>query len=200
MSLGVYTPGDSALHRAMPGAKLLALAAYAIALSLTDHAIVLLVLISGLLMAWKISGLAWSKLAQALKPLVWIFAGLFVFQTIVASFATATDTLVTIAALVGAAALVSHTTRTDDMLETLNVAFQAFARFGLNPQTAAFAIVFTIRLVPLIAAIGREAIDARLARGAGRNPLPAIVPIIIRLMRETDTLSEALVARGFGRP
>jgi len=200
MSIGVYEPGTSLLHRAAPSIKLITLAAYAVALSLADQQVVFGALIAVLLIAWAVSGLAWAKLSQCLKPLTWIFAGLFVFQTVVAGVFTALDTLGTIAALVAAAALVSHTTRTDDMLETLTTAFSAFARFGLNPQTPAFAMVFTIRLVPFVATVGREAIAARMARGARRNPLPALVPIAIRLMRETDAMAEALVARGFGQP
>lgn len=199
MSTGVYVPGASRLHRASPGIKLFALAIYAVAISLTDHATDLAALVAIVLVAWASSGVSWRKLFAALKPLVWIFGALFAFQFLMTGYAAALDTLVTLAALVAAAALISHTTRTDDMLETLKRAFSTFKRLGVNPQACAFAIVFTIRLVPFIAAVGRDAIDARLARGGGRNPLPALVPIVIRLMRETDTLSEALVARGFGR-
>lgn len=200
MSLGVYRPGASVLHRAAPGVKLIALAVYAVALSVAGPPVVMAGLVALLLAAWAVSRLPWMMLVRSLKPLVWILMALFVFQAMAAGLPKAAFTLITIAGLVAAAALVSHTTRTDDMLETLNGAFQAFARFGLNPQMAAFAVVFTIRLVPLIATLGRETLAARMARGASRNPLPAVVPIIIRLMRETDAMSEALVARGFAQP
>ncbi|MBL8628196.1 MAG: energy-coupling factor transporter transmembrane protein EcfT [Rhodospirillaceae bacterium] len=199
MSIGVYVPGTSPLHRAPVGLKLLALAVYAVAISLTDRMIAFCALILVLGVAWAVSAVPWGRLLAALKPVVWLLAVLFIFQILIANFAVAADVVVTLTCLVVAAALVSHTTRTDDMLAALTRAFSVLAPIGVNAQSCAFAIVFTIRLVPFIAAVGREAIHARIARGASRNPLPALVPIVIRLMRESDTLAEALVARGFGR-
>ncbi len=199
MTMGVYVPGSSRVHRASAGLKLFALAVYAIAISLTDNPYELAALVAMVLIAWAVSDVPWGKLLQGLKPAVWIVAAIFIFQAVVTTIANGVDVLVTLTSLIVAAALISHTTRTDDMLETLKKVFGLFTSVGVNAQACAFAIVFTIRLIPFISAVGRDAIDARIARGAGRNPLPALVPIIIRLMRETDTLSEALVARGFGR-
>jgi biotin transport system permease protein len=179
--------------------KLFALAVYALAISLTDNAIEIGALVAVLMVAWAVSGVPWRKALEALKPLLWIFVALGAFQWIVAGWVTAADTLITLASLVVAAALISHTTRTDDMLATVKRVFGVFAGIGVNPQLSAFAIVFTVRLVPFVAAVGQDAIAARLARGGSRNPLPALVPTMIRLMRETDQLAEALVARGFER-
>lgn len=199
MSLGVYQPGNSSLHRASPGTKLLALAIYAVALSVVDYIALLAVLSALAVVVWRIAGLTWAQLRMNMKPLTWILLALFAFQFFAAGFWAALDTALTLTALVVAAALVSHTTRTDDMLNTLTVAFSPFARLGLKPEDAAFALVFAVRLVPFVSGVGFDAIAARRARGAGRNPVPALVPMVIRLMRETDALSEALVARGFGR-
>lgn len=199
MTIGVYVPGNSALYRVSPGVKLIGLAAFAVCLSFTTNLALLTALAAGLLLAWGSAGLGWQRLIISLKPLIWILLALFVFQFMSGGLLAAMKLVLTVCALVSAAALVSFTTRTDDMLETLKYAFSAFARLGLNPNTAAFALVFVIRLVPFVATVGREAIEARLARGAGRNPIPALVPMVIRLMRETDALAEALVARGFAR-
>jgi energy-coupling factor transporter transmembrane protein EcfT len=40
--------------------------------------------------------------------------------------------------------------------------------------------------------------DARLARGATRNPLRVGLPLAIRLMRAADVMAEAMLARGYG--
>jgi biotin transport system permease protein len=199
MNVGVYQPGDSRVHRMSPGFKLVALTVTAIALSLAGNIVVLMALGALVLSAWALAGLTARHLGQNLKPLMWILLALCVFQWLATGILAAFDTLLTVTILVIAAALVSHTTRTDDMLGTLTMALSPFARFGLPPETAAFALVFVVRLVPFVSAVGHDAIAARLARGAGGNPLPALVPTVIRLMRETDALSEALVARGFGR-
>ncbi len=199
MSLGVYQPGDSVIHRASPGLKLTALAAYAVGLSIVSATLSIVLLAAIGAAAWLSAGFTAQRLAMNLRPMLWILLALFGFQCVAAGAVVAAHTALTLMALVTGAALVSHTTRTDDMLECLTMALSPFARLGVKPENAAFALVFTVRLVPFVSSVGREAIQARVARGAGRNHFTALVPMVIRLMRETDALSEALVARGFGR-
>lgn len=199
MSLGVYQPSDTVIHRASPGLKLTVLAAYAVGLSMMSSTLSIVLLAASAAAAWFAAGFSAQRLLLNLRPMLWILLALSVFQCIAAGVVVAAHTALTLMALVTGAALVSHTTRTDDMLECLTMALSPFARLGVKPENAAFALVFTVRLVPFVSGVGREAIQARLARGAGRNNLAALVPMVIRLMRETDALSEALVARGFGR-
>jgi len=179
-----------------PGFKLLALAVFAVVLSLTDNIVLLCGLAGGVLAVWRFD---WAQVALNLKPVFWILSAIFVFQFFAAGIWPALDTALTLATLVAAAAWVSATTRTDEMLEALKRALAPLKRVNLNPDSISFVLVFTVRLVPFVAQVGREALAARLARGAGRNPFAALVPTVIRLMRETDQIAEALVARGFSR-
>jgi biotin transport system permease protein len=179
-----------------PGAKLLALALFAVALSFTDNIVLLLGMAGAVVVLWRFN---WAQLALNLKPVFWILLAIFVFQFFAGGFWPAFDTALTVATLVAAAAWVSATTRTDEMLDALKKTLAPLKRVNLNPNSIAFVLVFTVRLVPFVAQVGREALAARLARGATRNPLAALVPSVIRLMRETDQIAEALVARGFAR-
>jgi len=197
---GVYRPGASALHRAAPGLKLAARALYAVALSLADTVTVVAALAAPVPVAWAAAGLGRAALADNLKPVAWIVLALAAVQFLAGGAGAALRVALTLSALVAAAALVSATTRTDAMLDALRCALAPLERLNVDPASIAFALVFVVRLVPFVAAVGAEAVAARIARGGTRNPAAALVPAVIRLMRETDQIAEALVARGFGRP
>ncbi|MDX2143463.1 MAG: CbiQ family ECF transporter T component [Rhodospirillaceae bacterium] len=196
--IGAYVPGDSALHRLSAGFKLIGLAATALLIAWANG-FVLGAMVVALAVVWVVAGLGVQHLRQTLLPLVWIAAAIFVFQIMLAGIGAALIVTVKLAALVAAAALVTFTTRTSDMLSTLTRALKPLARFGVNGELVAMAVVFVVRLVPVVAALGRETLDARLARGAGRNPLAVALPLAIRLMRQADVMAEALLARGFGQ-
>jgi biotin transport system permease protein len=195
----VYVPGDSIIHRASPGPKILALMVYAILLASIDTTLLLLLCVSAVPLLWSTAGLPWIALRQSLQPAVLILMMIFAFQVMVVGLVSAIHVVLTLGALIGAAALISATTRTDDMLDTVQRALMPLGRFGLPVKQVGFALVFVIRLIPFVSLTGRAALEARMARGASGNMLPAVVPTIIRLMRESDAMAEALVARGFGR-
>jgi biotin transport system permease protein len=199
MITAVFTPGESVIHRATPGSKILALLGYAILLSSIDTTVLLLLAVSAVPVLWRVAGLSWVLLRQSLQPAAWILLMIFAFQVFVAGLGAALHVVLTLCALIGAAALISATTRTDDMLDTVQHALMPLGRFGFPVKQVGFALVFVIRLIPFVSLTGRAAIEARIARGASGNMLPAVVPTIIRLMRESDAMAEALVARGFGR-
>lgn len=196
---GVYVAGASPLHRLGAGAKLAALAIFALGVTLLPGWRGAAAGAVALGVAWAASGLGARRLVQALRPLALLLAVLFIAQAVTSGPVAAAASMLTLVVVVAAASLVSHTTRTDAMLDAVRSALRPLRRVGVAPETAAFMVVLTVRLVPFVATVGRQALDARLARGAAANPLPAVVPAVIRLMRETDTLAEALVARGFER-
>ena len=197
MIAAVYVPGDSIIHRASPGPKILALMVYAILLARSDATLLLLLCVSAVPLLWRTAGLPWLALRHSLQPAALILLMIFAFQVVVAGLVPAIHVALTLGALIGAAALISTTTRTDDMLDVVQRALMPLQRFGFPAKQLGFALVFVIRLIPFVSLTGRTAIEARMARGAGSNMLPALVPTIIRLMRESDAIAEALVARGF---
>ncbi len=53
-----------------------------------------------------------------------------------------------------------------------------------------------MRAVPVMIGLAGEVRDAQRARGAGASPAAYVVPLVVRALRHSDRLAEALVARG----
>lgn len=195
----VYHPGVTAIHRASAGTKLLALLVVAIVVSSTDSLLVILMSGAFISACWYSADVPLSMVAKSLRPAAWLLGAVFAFQFFIASPVQAISVVLALGILITAAALVSLTTRMDDMLAALQSALNPLTRFGLPVPQIAFALVFIVRLVPFISTICRAAIEARIARGGSANVAPALIPTVIRMMREADALADALVARGFER-
>jgi biotin transport system permease protein len=196
--IGSYAPGDSAVHRLAAGVKLTALAAFALVVAWTGGLAALAAWAVVLGLCWALAGLSVAHLARTLRPIAWFAAAIFVFQVMIAGGLAAVAVVGKLALLVTAAALITLTTRTTDLLAAVTAGLQPVARLGLDPGKVAMAVVFVVRLVPFVATLSREALDAQLARGAARNPLRVGLPLAIRLMRAADVMAEALLARGYG--
>jgi biotin transport system permease protein len=97
---------------------------------------------------------------------------------------------------VAAAAVVTLTTQTQDLLDAVVAAVRPFARLGLNPDRVALTLALAVRSVPVVAQLARDVQEARMARGAGRSVRAFAVPLVIRTVRHADRLGEALAARG----
>ena len=101
-----------------------------------------------------------------------------------------------IAVAVAAAALVTLTTRTTDLLDALVAALRPARRIGVDPERVALVLALAVRSVPVLAALAREVREARAARGAERSLRAFAVPFVVRSLRYADRLGEALAARG----
>ena len=94
------------------------------------------------------------------------------------------------------AAVVTLTTRVSAMLDVIAVLVRPLRRVGIDPDRVALLLALTIRCVPMLADIITSVREAQLVRGAGRNPLALVVPMVVRTLRAADALGEALTARG----
>jgi biotin transport system permease protein len=66
----------------------------------------------------------------------------------------------------------------------------------VNADRAALVLTLAIRAIPVIAALAAEIRDAQQARGNGLDIRAYGVPLIVRSLRYSDALGEALIARG----
>jgi biotin transport system permease protein len=82
------------------------------------------------------------------------------------------------------------------MLEALVAGLGPLRRIGVNPDRVALVLALTIRCIPVISEIVVSVREAQIARGASRNPLALVVPVVIRTLRAAEALGEALTARG----
>jgi biotin transport system permease protein len=195
-TLGLFLPGTSPVHRLRPGVKLLALLGAGAVSVLLDRpwqvAVALAVVTGGYLLARLRLG---TVLRQA-RPLLWLLAVVAAFHVWVSGWERAVVVVGVILSLVLLAGLVTLTTRTTDLVDTLVRALGPLRRVGVHPERIGLLLAMSIRSVPVVLGIAEEVRDAQRARGLTASPRAYAVPLIIRSLRHADQLGEALVARG----
>ncbi|MCD5418367.1 energy-coupling factor transporter transmembrane protein EcfT [Rhodococcus pyridinivorans] len=196
-TFGLYHPGRSVLHRLPAGAKLLAVAALILALTLWIR------------QPWQVlPALALAVLAYAaaripprlavvqLRPLVWMLAIIAAFQVLVAGWERAVVICGSLLVAVALAALVTLTTRTTDMLDAIVRSARPLARVGVDPDRVGLVLVMTVRAIPLIGTVVTRVTEARKARGLGFSLRALVVPVVVGALRTAEAMGEALAARG----
>ncbi len=200
MIAGLYLPGDSVIHQLSAPVKLSLMVVMGLALVLVDHIFVMVsVAITTGFVFSVLAGLGFARLWLATRPLlIWVlFIALAQFWFVTAEAAVLVS--LRLVTLVWVAALVTYTTRLSEMSDVLVAICSVFRPLGVNPERISFLIALTIRLIPSVFEIVRDVRDVQKARGLERSYTAMFVPVLTRLLREADALSDALVARGFER-
>lgn len=197
--ISLYRPGDGFLHRLPTGAKLVLLAASALALALLPVGVpgalcalaAVSVLYPGAGLALRDLGAAWWRLRWLILVLggaLWIFTS---GQLAIVN----TGRVVTLLLL---ADLVTRTTRMGDLLDVLRRVLAPLRRVGVDPEVVALTLSLTIAMIPVIGSFAAQVRDAQRARGV-RLGARAALPLLVMTMRHADDVGDALVARGIGR-
>jgi biotin transport system permease protein len=195
--LPLYIHRDSPVHRIAAGYKILLVIAGSAAVVLVSSPWLLAVLPAGIAALYPLARLPLKTVALALKPVLLIAAIIFGLQLAFAGWTEAAASLLRILALVLLASLATLTTKLSDMLETLTRAAQPAAALGLSPPKLALAIGLTIRFIPALLHDWQEIQRARIARGARGFSFLGAGPLIVKILRMTDALGEAIAARSF---
>jgi len=203
--ISLYISERTWLHRLPTGFKLLCLAGCSVLLmaqaSLVWNSIALLV--SCLLYA-SIGSLGVRRLLGLARSL-WLL--LFMLglaqwvalamqgQSLDTALPSTLRTLAQIVALVVLADLVTTTTRMQDILDALAPLLWPLRIIGLQPKSIGMGVALMIRSVGLLARDWQQTREAFEARGLKRPGLRLIAPVMSRMMRRAQALSEALAAR-----
>lgn len=186
-----YFPGNSVLHRCPAGVKLLLLAA--LLASTVRYPVAMLV---PAVLLYLLARIPWRVALALVRPLWILLLVTGAFQALTVGWERALSVTGGLLVSVALAALVTLTTRVNDMLDVLARLLRPLRRVGLDPDRLALLLALTIRCVPMLAGIVQAVREAQLARGASRNPLALAVPVVVRTLRAADALGEALTARG----
>ncbi|MBV7295273.1 energy-coupling factor transporter transmembrane protein EcfT [Corynebacterium sp. TAE3-ERU12] len=127
--------------------------------------------------------LAFLAILQGLLATTWERAGVM-FLSIFASVVAAT--------------LVALTTRVSDVMEVLDRVLAPLSHIGVPTQTISLAFSLTLRLIPLQVLTVQQVLDARRARGGRITPASFGVPVIVRTVKRSEDVADALLARGLG--
>ncbi|AOW92432.1 cobalt ABC transporter [Rhodococcus sp. WMMA185] len=196
-SLGLYHPGNTALHRLGAGPKVVALVAGIVALTVLVrepwHLVPAALILVG---AYAAARIPIRAAASQLRPLLWMLIVIGVFQVVFSGWVRAVIVCGTILLSVAAAALLSLTTRVTDMLDAITTAARPLRRLGVNPDRVALVLAMTIRCIPLMSGIVRRVEEARKSRGLGFSLRALAVPVVVSTLMTADAMGEALAARG----
>lgn len=192
-----FRPGASWLHALTPGIKLLALALAGTGLFFVSHPGLMLALLGLVLLLFPAAGLPLRAACEQLRPALVLIALLVAVQALISDLPTAMLVGARLVALILLAGLVTLTTRTSAMIETLEGVLGWLAPLGVNPRKAALALSLGVRFIPLLAGIVDAVREAQRVRGLERDILALAIPTLIRALALTDDVSDAIEARGF---
>jgi len=201
VTLALYVPRTSPVHRAPAGAKLLVLTALgALLFAVPTLPVAGAALVAVLLAGTVVARLPVALLArQARAVAVWIVA-IVVFQALVTDVLTGVETALRLLALVLAAAVVTATTRVTAMVAVVERVCAPLRQVGVRPARIGLALAMTLRFIPLVAERADRVREAQAARGGSvrglRGTATMVVPLLVQVLQLAHTVSEALDARG----
>ena len=201
MTLALYVPTGSVVHRVPAGAKLLALAASSAVL----FAVPTVPVVVGALVVVVGLGLGAARLPAAVllrqaRAVLWWLVALFVLHAVVTDVVTGALTVLRLLTLVLAAAVVTATTRVTAMVAVVERVCRPLRWLGVRPARVGLVIAMALRFIPLISERAQRIREAQAARGGSPRGLRALrttlVPLLVQVLQLASTVSEALDARG----
>jgi biotin transport system permease protein len=198
--IGACLPGTSPLHRAPAGAKLAGLTVFLVVLTTLRSRVVVAGALAVVVVLAVLGRVGVRPLLAQVRPVLWLAGMIAAFQWWAAGPWTAAVVAGSLMLAVAAAALVTLTTRAQDLLDAVVAALRPLRRLGVDPQRVGLVLALAVRTVPVMADLAQQVHEARVARGASRSPRALVVPLVIRAVRHADRLGEALAARGVDDP
>lgn len=195
--IGLYRPGSSPLHRMPAGAKLALLVAAGAGSIFVRHPTQVVVVLAVVTGGYAVARVPLAAAWQLLRPLLWLLVPLAAFHTLVSGWTQAVVVVGVILALVLIANLVTLTTRTTDLVDSIVRLTGPLRRVGVNPERVGLMLHLGIRAVPVVIELAGRVRDAQRARGLTASPRAFAVPLVVGALRHADTMGEALAARGF---
>lgn len=201
MTLALYVPRRSVVHRVPAGWKLLALAALAVLMfAVPELPVAGAALLGVLAVGIGVARLPVGTLARQARTVRWWLLGLFVFHALFSDVPTAALTVTRLLALVLAAAVVTATTRVTEMVGVIEWLCAPLRLVGVRPARIGLVISMALRFIPVLAERADRIREAQAARGGSargvRGLRTTVTPLLVQLLQMAHTVSEALDARG----
>jgi biotin transport system permease protein len=201
VTLALYVPRTSLVHRAPAGTKLLALTGLSVLVFVVPTLAVVVAALAGvLLVGLGAARLPVVVLARQARAVAWWLVVLFVLHAVVTDVRTGAVTALRLLALVLAAGVVTATTRVTEMVAVIERICSPLRWVGVRPARIGLVIAMALRFVPLISERADRIREAQAARGGSgrgvRGLTTLVVPLLVQVLQLAHTVSEALDARG----
>jgi len=193
--IGLYSPGDSLLHRLGAGWKLAGLAIAVVPVALLPSWPWMLGAAGATLVGFLLARVPVRVAAAQIAPVVVIVAIAGALNWIFQGWEAALMLGLRVLVCIALAALVTLTTRVGDILDAMRAALRPFGRH-VDADRVGLVLALTIRAVPLMHELVRAVLEARKARGAEGSLRAIAVPVVVRALQTAEAMGEALAARG----
>ena len=198
MTVGLYRPGDTVLHRLPVGAKLLGLAVISVAIvALRGPILAVGFLVLAVVLA-LIGRLDLAATARALRAVLVIAVLVALLQWWLFSLPRAVESLLDLVSLALVALTLTVTTPTTETLDAVVRWIRPLHRVGIDPERVALTIAMAIQALPGTLTLAQETRDAARARGLARSPRAYLTPFVIRVVARAHETGDSLKARGLG--
>lgn len=197
MSIGLYVPGDSLLHRTPAGVKLAALVVLGAAVFQLASRGWLAVAVAAVGLLGASAGVSPRTLLAHVRPALLLLGVIFVAHAFVTSWEHGLVVVLRLAVLIASATLVTLTTRVAEMVRVVETACRPLRRLGVSPAKVGLVLALAMRFVPVLAQKLHEIREAQWARGAPRASVAVLVPLLVKTLRFADQTADAIDARGF---
>ncbi|UFS99797.1 energy-coupling factor transporter transmembrane component T family protein [Nocardia huaxiensis] len=193
--LSLYHDARTPVHTVPAGAKLLVLAITGTALFFVPSILWLAVALAVVLGLYALGKIPWRTTTRQVLGLTPFLALIIGAQWVFTGGESAVLVGERILTLVLLANLVTLTTRTTAMIDTIERALGPLRPLGVRPERVGLLVAMTIRFIPVIREQAELVRDAQRARGIERSTV-FLIPLLIRTLRMADGVGEALDARG----
>lgn len=219
-----YVWADSPLHRMGAGAKLAGLLACVALVVVASTLAELLLACAGTAALVALSRVGWRTAARPAWGLRWFLLAVLVMNALffgqgdallslgpvrvtAAGLAQGARVVVRTLLVVVLGALLTATTRPQELVDGVRRLLRPLARLGLPAEAAALAVGVTVQFVPTLLCESRQLMRAQAIRCGGVathgimrravSYVRLLVPIFVSAVRRADELSVAMEARGY---
>ena len=227
ITLGLYFPGNSFLHRMDPRMKLILCVAYIVLLfvakGVTSFALIVL-FTAGIIL---VSGIQFRTIFKSLKPLIFIL----IFTTILNLFWNAGEdgtvllklgrltiylegvirallmSLRIILLMAGSTVILMYTTSPISLTDAIEQLFAPLNKIKIPVHTFAMMMTMALRFIPTLLEETQKIINAQKARGAdfesgnliarAKALVPILIPLFISQFRRAEELATAMECRSY---
>ncbi|WP_435163777.1 CbiQ family ECF transporter T component [Falsirhodobacter sp. 1013] len=194
--IALTSPVRTPWHRIPPGPKLLALIAVTAVAMAMPTPLPLALLLLAVLACYAAGDRRFLRHGMAvMRPLLPLVVVLMGWHLVLGAPQAGAVMVLRIAVAMGAANLVTMTTRLDAMIALVTRVTRPLSPL-LPPRALALAIALMIRFIPVMATRHAAAQDAWRARSARRAGWRVVPPVLLGTLDDADRVAEALRARG----
>jgi len=198
MTVGVFRPGTTVLHRLPVGAKLLGLAVLSVAIVVVRGPVSSVAFLAAAVVLALVGRLDLALVARSLRTVLVLALVVALLQWWLFSLDRAVESLLDLVSLALLALTLTVTTAVTDTLDAVVRWLGPLRRLGVDPERVALTIGLAVQALPGTLALAQETRDAARARGLERSPRAYLTPFVIRVVARAHETGDALKARGIG--